>query len=69
MKTKLKSERSGEAFTRVEVETKTETRGEEMERFGKKFEIRKEWRVVEKKWMEVEKKWMEEKRRSLEAPS
>ena len=66
---KLKSERSGEAFTRVEVETKTETRGEEMERFGKKFEIGKEWRVVEKKWMEVEKKWMEEKRRSLEAPS
>ena len=42
VKTKLKSKRSGEAFTEVEVETKTETRGEEMERFGEKVEIEKE---------------------------
>ena len=42
VKTKLKSERSGEAFTGVEIETKTEARGEEMERFGEKVEIGKE---------------------------
>ena len=41
VKIKLKSERSGEAFIGVEVETKTETRGEEIERFGEKVEIRK----------------------------
>ena len=45
MKTKLKSKRSGEAFTGVEVETKTESREEEMERFGEnEVEIGKEWR-------------------------
>ena len=34
VKKKLKSGRSGEAFTGVEVETKTESRGEEIERSG-----------------------------------
>ena len=33
VKTKLKSERSGEAFTGVEVKTKTESRGEETKRY------------------------------------
>ena len=53
-KAEIEMDGSGEAFTGVEVETKTETRAEEMETFGEKVEIGKysgeSWRRNGWKW-------------------
>ena len=53
-KAEIEMDGSGEAFTGVEVETKIETRAEEMETFGEKVEIEKysgeSWRRNGWKW-------------------